>query len=74
MGLNMNSFVEVLLHIILFVFFMSFFGIPALTKYRREETITISSLELTYGIEAPTVTLIGVKTNTSTGWKRAPAT
>ena len=70
----MNSFVEVLLHIILFVFFMSFFGIPALTKYRREETITISSLELTHGIEAPTVTLIGVKTNTSTGWKRAPAT
>ena len=67
MGLNVKSFVEVLLHTLLFVFFMAFFGIPAVSKYKRKETITISSLELTHGIEAPTVTLIGVSTIIGTG-------
>ena len=67
----MKPLVEVLLHLLLFIFFLAFFGIPALVKYGREETITISSLELTHGIEAPAVTLIGLKN--STGWKRAPA-
>ena len=67
----MKPFIEVLLHLLLFIFFLAFFGIPALVKYGREETITISSLELTHGIEAPAVTLIGLKN--STGWKRAPA-
>ena len=72
MGSNMKPFIEVLLHFLLFVFFLAFFGIPAVLKYRREETITISSLELTHGIEAPAVTLIAL--NNSTGWKTAPAT
>ena len=72
MGLNMKSFIEVLLHVLLFIFFLTFFGIPAVVKYRKEETITISSLELTHGFEAPAVTLIGL--NNSIGWKSAPAT
>ena len=65
----MKPFIEVLLYALLFTFFLAFFGIPAVAKYRREETITISSLELTHGIEAPAVTLIG--TNGNTGWKSA---
>ena len=69
MGLNTKPFVEVLLYVLLFSFFLVFFGIPAVAKYRREETITISSFELTHGIEAPAVTLIA--TNENTGWKRA---
>ena len=71
MGLNTKPFVEVLLYVLLFSFFLAFFGIPAVAKYKREETIMISSLELTHGIEAPAVTLIA--TNENTGWKRAPA-
>ena len=71
MGLNMKPFIEVLLYALLFTFFLAFFGIPAVAKYRRGETITISSFELTHGIEAPAVTLIG--TNGNTGWKRAGA-
>ena len=71
MGLNKKSFIEVILYVLLFSFFLAFFGIPAVAKYRREETITISSLELTHGIKAPAVTLIGL--NNSTGWKKAPA-
>ena len=40
----------------LFLVFLFYFGIPAVEKYLREETIVITSREDTGGIEAPAVT------------------
>ena len=51
------------LHLFLFVLFLIFFGIPTVHKYLAKETIVISSVEETNGIEAPAITIIARQTN-----------
>ena len=48
--------IKVILQIALFILFLIFFGIPAVQKYVKKDTIIISSEEDTNGIEAPAVT------------------
>ena len=61
-----------MLHIVLFVIFLRFFGIPSVEKYLDMETIVISSEEQTNGIEAPAITFAALKNNggaVAMGWK-----
>ena len=63
---------DFILHLFLFVLFLVFFGIPTVHKYLAKETIVISSVEETNGIEAPAITIIARQTNdmgSSLGWK-----
>ena len=48
--------IKVILQLGLFLVFLVFFGIPALEKYVKKDTIVITSEEDTNGIEAPAVT------------------
>ena len=48
--------IKVILQIGLFILFLIFFGIPAVQKYVKKDTIIITSEEDTNGIEAPAVT------------------
>ena len=66
---------NILLQLSLFVVFLLFFGIPAVRKYLARETIVISSVEETQGIEAPSITIVARQLNAKTptfpalGWK-----
>ena len=48
--------IKVILQLGLFLVFLVFFGIPAVQKYVKKDTIIITSEEDTNGIEAPAVT------------------
>ena len=54
---------NLLLHLLLFIFFLAFFGVPSIEKYLAKKTIVISSEEQTKGIEAPAITFVA-----QTGW------
>ena len=69
MGLTMGFSIELFLYGLLLVLFMVFFGIPSIQKYQSKETIFISTREFTNGIEAPAVTVLALKNDTSYGWK-----
>ena len=59
---------DLLLHLLLFLLFLAFFGVPAIEKYLERKTIVIFSEEQTNGIEAPAITF--VPSNYSIfGWK-----
>ena len=56
--------------LLLFILFLTFFGIPSIKKYLEKETIVISSEEETNGIEAPAITFVATKTKPyPSGWK-----
>ena len=57
-----------LLHLVLFLLFLGFFGGPAIEKYLDRRTIVIFSEELTNGIEAPAITFSPSK-HSILGWK-----
>ena len=59
---------NIVLQLSLFVIFLNFFGIPAITKYQNKETMVVYSEEETDGIEAPAITMLAVK-DTGFGWK-----
>ena len=59
---------NIVLQLSLFVIFLNFFGIPAITKYLQKETMVVYSEEQTDGIEAPAITVFAVK-DTGSGWK-----
>ena len=64
---------SIVLQLVLFVIFLNFFGIPAVTKYLNKETMVVYSEEETNGIEAPAITVFAA-TETgvammSLGWK-----
>ena len=48
--------------------FLAFFGVPAIQKYQKKETIIVSSKKFTNGIEAPALTIMGID-NHGLGWK-----
>ena len=64
---------NILLQIGLFVIFLSYFGIPSVTKYLKKETMVVHSEEETFGIEAPAITLFAMKDTgipmVTLGWK-----
>ena len=71
---NLLFSLNILLELTLFGLFLGFFGIPSVSKYLAKETIVISSVEDTNGIEAPAVTIIARQTNAmglTLGWKTA---
>ena len=65
----MGFSIELFLYGLLLVLFMVFFGIPSIQKYQSKETIFISTREFTNGIEAPAITVLALKNDTSYGWK-----
>ena len=62
-----THYIKAALQVGLFVAFLVFFGLPAVEKYEKEETITTYSSRQTSGIAAPAVTF-SVFNN---GWKSA---
>ena len=48
--------INLLLHLVLFLLFLAFFGVPSIEKYLERKTIVIFSEEQTNGIEAPAIT------------------
>ena len=64
---------NILLQLALFVIFLSYFGIPSVTKYLKKETMVVHSEEETNGIEAPAITLFAMKDTgipmMTLGWK-----
>ena len=62
--------IKVILQIGLFVIFLFYFGIPAVEKYVKKDTIIITSEEDTNGIEAPAVTFSSSFYG-KVGWKSA---
>ena len=59
---------NLLLHLVLFLLFLRFFGVPSFEKYLDKKTIVIFSEEQTNGIEAPAITF--APSNYSIlGWK-----
>ena len=65
-------FTNLSLHIVLFVIFLNYFGVPSVQKYLDKETIVISSEEQTNGIESPAITIVPIRNKgvgMSTGWK-----
>ena len=67
MKLKAVLFSKTILQVILFLLFLSFFGIPSFDKYQRKETIIVKSEVDTNGIEAPAVTIQTSSYNF--GWK-----
>ena len=59
---------RVFLQLALLLIFLIFFGVPAIEKYQKKETIIVSSKKFTNGIEAPALTIMGVDNN-GLGWK-----
>ena len=64
---QVTQYVKAALQLGLFVAFFAFFGLPAVKKFQREETIAVYSSKQTSGIEAPAVTFSVF----SNGWKSA---
>ena len=65
--------IHLVLHIVLFVLFMEFFGIPSVQKYIDQDTIIISSEEQTNGIESPAITIAALRKTPgyAKSWKSA---
>ena len=57
-----------LLHLISFVLFLAYFGVPSIEKYLEKQTIIVTSEEHTKGIMAPAVTVSAAR-NSILGWK-----
>ena len=53
----------------LFVIFLWLFGIPAITRYQKQEVIVISSIKHSGGILAPTVSVVVRNPRSMKGWK-----
>ena len=64
---QVTHYVKAALQVALFVAFLVFFGLPAVDKFQKEETIATFSSRQTSGIEAPAVTFSVF----SNGWKSA---
>ena len=67
MRLNFLLVSKIILQLLLFSFFLTFFGIPSLIAYQRKEIIVLKSESKTNGIEPPAVTLLAIRN--SLGWK-----
>ena len=59
---------NVLLHLVSFLLFLGYFGVPSIEKYLEKQTIIVTSEEQTNGIRAPAVTFSAAK-NSILGWK-----
>ena len=64
---QVTRYIKAALQVALFVAFLFFFGLPAVDKFQKEETIATYSSKETSGIEAPAVTFSVF----SNGWKSA---
>ena len=59
---------NVSLHLVSFLFFLIYFGVPSIEKYLEKKTIIVTFEEQTNGIRAPAVTFFAAK-NSILGWK-----
>ena len=59
---------NVLLHLVSFLLFLGYFGVPSIEKYLEKQTIIVISEEQTNGIRAPAVTFSAAKSSIL-GWK-----
>ena len=66
---KISSSLRVFLQIALLFIFLIFFGVPAIQKFQKKETILVSSKKFTNGIEAPALTIMGFD-NDGLGWKK----
>ena len=65
---KLSSTLKVFLQIALLGIFLVFFGFPAIEKYQKKETITVSSEKFTHGIEPPALTILGID-DSGLGWQ-----
>lgn len=65
---EVSNSLKAFLQFVLFVLFVVFFGVPAVQKYKKKDTIIITSEEDTDGIEAPAVTFTSSFFG-NVGWK-----
>ena len=66
---NLVFISKAVLQLLLFIFFLIFFGIPSLRTYQKKDTIVVKSEMDTHGIEAPAVTIQAVTLTNASGWK-----
>ena len=59
---------NVLLHLVSFLLFLGYFGVPSIEKYLEKQTIIVTSEEQTNGIRAPAVTIFATEKSVL-GWK-----
>ena len=57
MEVNFPLFSKTTVQILLFFFFLAFFGLPSYDQYQKEETLVIKTELETEGIEVPAVTI-----------------
>ena len=57
------------LQLILVVFFLHYFGLPALSRYQEQRVMVVTSKKLTDGIDAPAVTVCARHPQYKRGWK-----
>ena len=57
MEVNFPLFSKTTVQILLFFFFLAFFGLPSYDQYQKEETLVIKTELETEGIEVPSVTI-----------------
>ena len=60
---------RLIIQIVLFGFFLYLFGLPAWRRYQDKKVLVVTSMRDTGGLEAPAVTVVVERNETSTGWK-----
>ena len=61
---------RVIIQVWLFGIFLYLFGEPAVERYLDEKVMVVTSTRETGGTEAPALTIVAIKQDTQTGWKR----
>ena len=65
-----NTILKLTVQILLFGFFLHFFGLPALKRFHDKKVIMVTSTKATGGTPAPAVTVVVRDNGTGTGWKK----
>jgi hypothetical protein len=66
---GLSLIVKPTLQIVLLVVFLQYFGLPAISRFRAGETITVSRKQATGGIMPPTITVVPTNPDTDMGWR-----
>ena len=60
---------KLLVQLAMFVVFLQFFGIPAISRYYDMKVTVVSSVKDTDGIRAPAISVSALNAQTMNGWK-----
>ena len=74
MRLSLLFLAKLLCQVGLFVFFLSYFGIPSLRRYQKQEVMVVSSTRHSGGIAAPTISVFAGNPISKKGWKSVKIT